>query len=114
MPSEYSNPILLSLSSFLSPKKEKHNCASFLIIFCQQEEECFPLQCGDVFMWYACAETIYVCFPHPTAEMCQLIGPKHVTWAKEQWRSVLFRDEPRFTLKNDSAMKKIRNQVQPV
>ncbi|GFV31526.1 uncharacterized protein TNCV_1687921 [Trichonephila clavipes] len=80
-------------------------CRSSLQTTFKHQEEEFPLlRCEIVFTMQVCMQEDQLCaFPQRRQRRNRLCWAReHVSWTQQQWASVLFTDESRFTMESDS------------
>ncbi|GFY35108.1 transposable element Tcb2 transposase [Trichonephila clavipes] len=79
--------------------------SSLQTTFKHQEEESPLLRCEIVFTMQVCMQEDQLCaFPQrTTAKEPLMLGKRTCFWTQQQWASVLFTDESRFTMESDSA-----------
>ncbi|GFV73975.1 uncharacterized protein TNCV_4559231 [Trichonephila clavipes] len=78
--------------------------SSLQITFKHQEEESPLLRCEIVFTMQVCMQEDQLCaFLNGRQRRNRLCWAReHVSWTQQQWASVLFTDESRFTMESDS------------
>ncbi|GFX34563.1 uncharacterized protein TNCV_3658011 [Trichonephila clavipes] len=92
-------------SSFGTKGEEPLLCRSWLqTTFKHQEEESPLLRCEIIFTMQVCMQEDQLCaFPSTDdSEGTACWAREHVSWTQQQWASVLFTDESRFTMESDS------------
>ncbi|GFV24908.1 HTH_Tnp_Tc3_2 domain-containing protein [Trichonephila clavipes] len=94
-------------SSFGTKEKNHYHRSSLQTTFKHQEEESPLLRCEIVFTMQVCAcKKTIVCVPpqQTTAKEPFMLGKRTCFWTQQQWASVLFTDESRFTMESDSGV----------
>ncbi|GFT34338.1 transposable element Tcb2 transposase [Trichonephila clavipes] len=92
---------------------QSEDSVSLQTTFKHQEEESPLLRCEIVFTMQVCMQEDQLCaFPfngrQPRNRLCWT--REHVSWTQQQWASVLFTDESRFTMESDSGRLLIRRE----